>query len=71
MLETGLIVMTVGLGTVFIFLIIMVLTMHVTYFLMKNVVNKLFPEQVVSVVNTSVNDDTEKAIAIAVAKILG
>lgn len=71
MLETGLIVMIVGLGTVFIFLIIMVLTMHVTYFLMKNVVNKLFPEQVVSVVNTSVNDDTEKAIAIAVAKILG
>jgi len=71
MLEQGLIIMTVGMGTVFTFLVIMVISMHITHFVIKNVVNRLFPEFVPELSNNVQNtDDTEVAVAIAASKML-
>ena len=71
MLEQGLIIMTVGMGTVFMFLIVMVIAMHITHFVIKNVVNRLFPEVVPEVVSAVTStDDTEIAVAIAASKML-
>lgn len=71
MLEQGLIIMTVGMGTVFMFLIVMVIAMHITHFVIKNVVNRLFPEVVPEAASAvKSTDDTEVAIAIAASKML-
>ena len=71
MLEQGLIIMTVGMGTVFMFLVIMVIAMHITHFVIKNVVNRLFPEVVPEVVSPAKGtDDAEVAVAIAATKLL-
>ena len=71
MLEQGLIIMIVGMGTVFVFLTIMVFAMHITHFVIKNAVNRLFPEVIPeSATSIKTTDDTEIAIAIAATKML-
>ena len=70
MLEEGLILMFVGMGTVFSFLVIL----WFAVFCMSKVVlflNKIFPEQtaVAAAPVKSANNDVETAIAIAAAKL--
>ena len=72
MLKEGLILMVVGMGTVYVFLIIMIYVMM----LMEKVViylNKIMPEEVVEAVkkvSKSKNGNQEIAVAIAAVKAL-
>ena len=70
MLNEGIVLMSVGMGTVFSFLVILLFAVLI----MGNIVsylNKLFPEQIkkTSEKIQNVCDDTAIAIAIAAAKI--
>lgn len=70
MLNEGLILMSVGMGTVFSFLVIL----WFAVFCMSKVVlflNKIFPEQTAAIVLPvkTTNNDVEMAIAIAAAKL--
>ncbi len=72
MLEDGLFVTIVGIGVVFGFLLILVITMSITAKIMV-VINKLFPEAVVvtaSKVKKDTSLDEEIAVAIAATKAL-
>jgi len=69
MLEEGIVLMLMGMGTVFSFLITLIITMVVTYNVLM-VINKIFPEAAVEAApakKTAANDDAEIAIAIAAA----
>ncbi len=70
LVKEGLVVMVIGMGTVFIFLAIMIWVMNLTSFILK-FVNKYFPEEIpqFKTVNKkkSSNNDEEIAIAIAAA----
>lgn len=68
MLETGLIVTLIGMGMVFFFLVIMVLSMFAMEHVLK-FVNKYFPETTqVALEPVKAGNDVEIAIAIAAAK---
>lgn len=70
LLKDGLFVMIIGMGTVFVFLVIMIYVMQISANIIKYI-NKFFPEEVpqekTSKRKISKNDDTEIAIAIAYA----
>lgn len=71
LLKEGLIIMLIGMGTVFAFLIIMVWVMGLNEKILK-LVAKYFPEEVVETKTanknkTTVNNDDEIALAIACA----
>ena len=70
MLEEGLILMCVGMGTVFSFLVILWFAVLCMSKVVLNL-NKIFPEQVVAASKPvkSVSNDIETAIAIAAAKL--
>lgn len=70
MLEEGLILMCVGMGTVFSFLVILLFAVLCMSKVVLNL-NKIFPEQVVAAAKPvkSVSNDIETAIAIAAAKL--
>ena len=66
----GLVLLAMGMITVFSFLIILVFTMIITYKIL-GYINKIFPEAVVekaSVKKIQATDDTEIAIAVAAAQ---
>ena len=66
LLEQGLAVMGIGMGTVLLFLCTMILSMFVMSWVLKKI-NKIFPEtvpQTVSGKQTSASDDSEIAVAI-------
>ena len=72
MLEEGLVLMGMGMGTVFSFLITLIFTMVITYKVLT-VINRLFPEVTVEatpVKKQSLSNDEEIAIAIAATKAL-
>ena len=72
MLKTGLALLAMGMGTVFSFLIILIITMIVTYKVL-GIINKIFPEAVpetAPVKKNSATDDVEIAIAIAATRAL-
>ena len=60
--------MIIGMGTVFVFLMIMVFAMNITHKVIE-VINKYYPEEVseIKTVKKTNTDDTEIAIAIACA----
>ena len=69
MIEQGIVLMLMGMGTVFSFLVILIITMIVTYKVLT-IINKIFPEAVIEATpakKTAANDDAEIAIAIAAA----
>ncbi len=70
LLKDGLFVMIIGMGTVFVFLVIMIYVMQISANIIKYI-NKFFPEEVpqekTSKRKISKNDNTEIAIAIACA----
>jgi sodium pump decarboxylase gamma subunit len=68
MLEAGLIITAVGMLGVFVFLILLVLTMS----FMSTIITKIFPEKkFLKVVKSRNLDDVEIAIAIAAVKHMG
>ncbi len=67
LLKEGLFVMIIGMGTVFIFLSVMILIMHLNSFIMQKVINKYFPEEVLENKKVQKNNDEEIALAIACA----
>ena len=72
MLEEGLIVSAMGMGTVLTFLIILIVAMSVMYKVLS-VVNRMFPEATCASVpakKTSTSSDEEIAIALAAVKAL-
>ena len=72
MLKAGLTLLVMGMGTVFSFLILLILTMVVTYKILQ-VVNKCFPEatpEAAMVKKTTSSNDEEIAIAIAATRAL-
>ncbi len=66
--QDGTVVMLVGMGVVFAFLIIMVFAMDLMGHFMK-FLNKFFPEEVVETVSKTkkVNKDSNEEIAVAIA----
>ena len=72
MIEEGLTVTIMGMGTVFFFLCVLIFAMAITYKILT-VVNKFFPEVVLetaSVKKISASNDEEIAVAIAATKAL-
>ena len=70
LLENGLFVMIIGMGTVFTFLTLMVLTMYVNSIVLKNIINKYFPEEVPAekaAAKKAESNDSEVAAAVACA----
>jgi len=68
MLEDGLIISFMGMGTVFIFLCMMILVMTIMSKIILKL-NEIFPEPVKTVLQpVKVSNDDEIALAIAVAK---
>lgn len=69
MLNEGLILMLIGMGTVFSFLILMILAMYIMGWIMP-IINRIFPEEVKLAEETiSSATNRELEIAIAIAKI--
>lgn len=69
LIKEGLIVMIIGMGTVFIFLTIMIFAMNINKFVLK-FIGKYFPEEipeVKSVKKKAESSDDEIALAIACA----
>ena len=69
LLKDGIFVMIIGMGTVFIFLSIMIVAMNLNGKILK-IVNKYFPEEIPvekSNKKTAKKDDAEIAVAIACA----
>ncbi len=66
LLKEGLFVMVIGMGTVFMFLGIMIAMMNLNSMVLKNFVNKLFPETVVELTPKK-NNSEEEEIALALA----
>ena len=69
LLNTGCIIMVIGMGVVFFFLTIMIFAMDLGSFIIRKL-NKIFPEEVVETQpkkKKKVQDDTEVAIAVAAA----
>ncbi len=64
LLKEGLFVMTIGMGTVFVFLTVMILIMNLNSIFMQKVINKYFPEEL-PVEKKSQNNDEEIALAVA------
>ena len=75
LLEEGMVLMGIGMGFVFAFLAILVLTMGGMSWVVKQFLNKLFPEEVKIVEKpgkrSNVSVDEAVAVAIAVAKLRG
>ncbi len=67
LLNEGLFVMIIGMGTVFIFLTVMILVMNLNSIFMQNVINKYFPEENQTKPNKTTNEDEEIALAITCA----
>lgn len=69
-LQDGIIIMCLGMGFVFLFLTILVLTMNIMSYVIKKI-NILFPEEIHSAITYSKKDknssDSEVALAIALA----
>lgn len=68
-LKEGLIMMVIGMGTVFFFLTIMIYAMHLSSFCIK-ILNKYFPEEEIVLPNMKKkqsSDNEEIALAIACA----
>lgn len=70
LLKEGAIIMVIGMGTVFIFLTIMIFAMNINEFFLKFIA-KFFPEEIPEVKTTSkkkeASSDEEVALAIACA----
>ncbi len=66
LLKEGLFVMIIGMGTVFVFLTVMIWVMKLNSIFMQKVVNKFFPEEL-PVEKKSPNNDEEIALAVACA----
>ena len=69
LLKEGSIIMAIGMGTVFFFLIIMIVVMNLNEYILK-FIGKYFPEEIPEAKNVkrkSENNDDEIAIAIACA----
>ena len=66
LLKEGLFVMIIGMGTVFVFLTVMILIMNLNSIFMQKVVNRFFPEEQPAE-KKSQNNDEEIALAIACA----
>ena len=67
MIKAGLTLLVMGMGTVFSFLVTLIITMVVTYKVL-NIINKIFPEAVVEAApakKVSSSNDEEIAVAIA------
>lgn len=69
LLEEGFFVMIIGMGTVFIFLTLMVIIMYLNSYVLKNIVNKYFPEEIpaekAAVKKNESGKDEEVAAAVA------
>ena len=74
LLDTGMVLLGIGMGFVFEFLVIMVWTMNGMSACVR-ILNKFFPEEIENldkkVKRTNVSDDEAIAVAIAVAKARG
>ena len=74
LLDTGMVLLAIGMGFVFAFLVIMVWTMNGMSACVR-ILNKFFPEEIENldkkVKRTNVSDDEAIAVAIAVAKARG
>ena len=71
-LQQGLVVTIVGMGVVFSFLIVMIISMNIMSAIIR-LINKLFPEEVAAIPvksksSSSTDDDIMTAIAVAVVK---
>ena len=66
LLEDGFIVMVIGMGTVFVFLSIMVFAMHLNGKVLK-VLNKFFPEEIPVEKKPVQKSDNNEEIALAIA----
>ena len=70
LLKEGCYVMAIGMGTVFLFLVLMIFAMNIMSKLVQWL-NKVFPEEVINNIkkkeNKQSNNDAEIALAIAVA----
>ena len=70
LLKEGFYVMAIGMGTVFLFLVLMIFAMNIMSKLVQWL-NKVFPEEVINNIkkkeNKQSNNDAEIALAIAVA----
>ena len=71
LLEEGFFVMIIGMGTVFTFLTLMVFVMYANSAILKNIINKYFPEEVpaakAAVNKKESGNDEEVAAAVACA----
>ncbi len=69
LIKDGIFVMIIGMGTVFIFLTLMVFVMYANSAILKNVINKYFPEEVpaekAAVKKKESGNDDEVAAAVA------
>ena len=67
LLKEGAIVMTIGMGTVFFFLVIMIATMNINEVVLK-FIGKYFPEEISEVKTTKKkNESSDDEIALAIA----
>lgn len=70
LLKEGFIVMVIGMGTVFVFLTIMIFAMNINSYILK-IVSKYFPEEIpvdkTALKKKVTNNDEEIALAIACA----
>ncbi len=66
LLEDGLIVMIIGMGTVFVFLSIMIFAMHLNGKVLQ-VLNKFFPEEIPVEKKPVQKSDNNEEIALAIA----
>ncbi len=65
LLKDGIYVMCIGMGTVFMFLVVLILAMNINSKVLK-IVNKYFPEEVSQKI-TSKQENNDEEIALAVA----
>ncbi len=67
LLKEGLFVMIIGMGTVFIFLSVMILIMNLNSVFMQKVINRYFPEEIPNIKAPQLSNDEEIALAVACA----
>lgn len=74
LIKDGIFVMIIGMGTVFTFLTLMVIIMYLNSYVLKNIVNKYFPEEisaekaVVKKKESGNNEEVAAAVACALKK---
>ncbi len=66
LVKEGLFVMIIGMGTVFVFLSVMIFAMALNSLVMQKIINKYFPEEIPTK-KTPQTNTSDEAIALAIA----